>query len=156
VACLAACVLGIALCPCVYIAFGALHGFSLAFKYGVVPALMLGDTFLLWRYLSSPRPKPTPRRIQLLEWLAWSATLGFLHVMSGVNATTGLERFGGACAVFLPVAGACLPIVLNRKTDLGRRLTRLPLGFAVSVLLAVLVVSGAAAYVYLLRAPTYA
>jgi len=155
-AALAACILGLVLCPFLFIAVGALSGFSDAFSFVMLPPFLLGSGFLLARFLSKPSDRAM-RSVLLLaiEGVSWVAVGTFLYFVSGFNLMSGLERSGAACTSFLVASAASLPIVLLRRTALERRLAPLPSAVTVTLLLLILVVSGLATIAYLVAPPAF-
>lgn len=161
-AALAACVLGLALCPLPYIAVGALFRFPPLFSLVMLPPWLLGSGLLLWRYLRKPTEPPAPtagtRRAVLifaLEGASWIAIATFAYFISGFTLMTSAERVGAACTAFLFTGAGCLPLALARRTALERRLAALPSAAAAILLLLLLVATGAAAAAYLLAPPAF-
>lgn len=151
VSALAACLLGLAICPLAFIAMGALAQFPPLFTALFLPPFLLGAGFLLWRYVSRS-PDPPARRLPLLvlEGLGWIAVVVFLYFVSGFTLLTTAERVGLASTAFLTASVLCLPVVLLRRgTALERRLSPLPDAAAIALLLLVLVASAAATVSYL-------
>lgn len=162
VAGLEACIAGLIVSPCFYIATGALAQFPPRFGLVTLPPLLLASGFLLWRLLAgptrgAPSPAPTAHGLALLalEALSFVAIAMFLVLISGVSLMTRFERLGLFCSVHLLMSAACLPLLLRRDTPLARRLGRPPRGLATAVLLLTLVASGAIAAVYQLQEPVF-
>jgi hypothetical protein len=153
---LTACVLGLLVCPLVYVATGALSRFSPAFSFVMLPPFLLGAAFILTRYLAGPAER-SGRRVSLLvvEGAGWIAVAAFLFFVSGVNLMRGFERLGAACTMFLAAAVVWLPVVALRRTALERRLTKLPRAPAITVLLLVVGLASAAAIMYLATPPAF-
>jgi hypothetical protein len=152
---LAACVLGLVLCPFVYVAIGALAGFAPAFAWVTLPPLLLSSGYLLYRFLSTPGENPAGGPQLIAEVVSWIVIIAFVTIVSGFTLQTSFERIGLSLTLFLLASLFCLPVVLMRKTALQQRLVRLPGNVARSVLLAVLSLSAVTATVYLLRAPAF-
>jgi hypothetical protein len=154
---LAACLLGLAVSPIAFIAVGAVGQAPPLFRATFLPAFALGCGFLLWRYLSRPQEGPVWPTTSLLvaEGLAWIAVLAFLYWTSQVNLLRGFERVGAACTAFLVASVLCLPIVLLRRTALERRLSGLPGGLALTLLLVMLAAASAVMAVYLRSPPEF-
>jgi hypothetical protein len=155
VAALAACVLGLLLCPFGYVAIGALAGFAPAFSWVTLPPLLLSSGYLLFRFLTQPKENASSGAHLIAEVVSWIVIVAFITLVSGFTLLTTFERVGLSLTIFLVVSLLCLPVVLIRKTALQQRLTRLPNVIARSVLLLVLLASAATATVYLLRAPAF-
>jgi hypothetical protein len=155
-AALAACVLGLVICPFLYIAVGALSGFSPAFSVVMLPPLLLGSGFLLWRFLSKPTDRATISvPLLLMEGLSWVAIVAFLFLVSGFNLLRGLERFGVGSGFFLVGSVGGVLIVLLRRPALEQRLTRLPKGVAIAALVSLLALAGFAAIATLMTPPAF-
>lgn len=153
---LAACVLGLVLCPFVYIAIGALSGFGPGFVLITLPPLLAASAYLLYRFLSKPSKAATVHGALLVAEIAsWLVIFGFLTVISGFTLLTRFERIGLSSTFFLIATVLCLPGVLLRRTALHQRLARLPRGTAKVALFATLLSSAALAITYLLRAPSF-
>lgn len=160
-AALAACVLGLALCPLPYIAVGALLRFHPMFSLVMLPPWLLASGLLLGRYLRKPiEPPPTAGTSRALlfrglEGASWIAIATFAYFLSGFTLMTSAERVGAACTAFLLTAAGCLPLSLMRRTDLERRLAALSSTAAAVLLLLLLSVSGVAAVTFLLTPPAF-
>ncbi len=159
-AALAACVLGLALCPLPYIAAGALFRFPPLFSLVMLPPWLLGSGLLLGRYLRKPTEPPptagTPRAVLFLgEGASWIAIATFAYFLSGFTLMTAAERVGAACTAFLLTSAVCLPLALARRTALEQRLAALPSTAAAVLLLLILAASGAAAVNHLLTPPAF-
>lgn len=152
---LAACMLGLVVCPFLYIATGALFNFPPAFSLLMLPPLLVGSGFLLWRFLSKPTERAMSILLLVIEGFSWIAIVAFLILTSRFNLLTGFERFGLFCTFFLLASVCCLPLVLMRQTALEQRLTQLPNGVSISALLVILVLSGLAMIAYLLSTPVF-
>jgi hypothetical protein len=152
---LAACVLGLVMCPFPYIGIGALFSFPPAFSFLALPPFLAGSAFLLWRFLSKPADRAMNMLLLILEGISWIAIGAFLIPISGFNLQTGFERFGLSSAFFLLATICCLPLALMRKTALEQRLARLPDWISITALLVILALSGLAVVVYLLKKPAF-
>lgn len=156
VAPLAACVLGLVVCPFAYFAVGALSDLRAPYRYVMVPAFLLASGALLVRYLAKPTEQPGRRlRLLVIEVASWIAIAIFLFIVSGLRLMTGVERVGAACAAFMLASALCLPVVLIRRTALEQRLARLPTAALVTALLAILATSSAAVIAYLTTPPRF-
>jgi hypothetical protein len=154
-AALAACILGLVICPFLYIAIGALFRFPPAFSLLILPPFLVGSGFLLWRFLSKPTDRAMNILFLLIEGISWIAITVFLILISRFNLQTGFERFGLFCTFFLLTSLCFLPLVLMRKTALEQRLTRLPKSVSISALLVLLALSGLVMIAYLLSTPAF-
>jgi hypothetical protein len=152
---LAACVLGLVLCPFAYIAIGALSGFAPAFSFLTLPPLLASAGYLLYRFLSRPAQGPSSALLLSAEVVSWLLIAAFLFAVSGFTLATRFERIGLSATLFVAAAVVSLPGVLIRRTALQQRLRRLPDGVAILLLLAVLAVATSTMVVYLLRAPAF-
>jgi hypothetical protein len=152
---LAACVLGLVMCPFVYVAIGALAAFAPAFSWITLPPLLVSSGYLLFRFLARPNENASSGPHLIAEVLSGIIIVAFIAVVSGFTLQTRLERAGLSLTIFLLASVLCLPVVLMRMTALQRRLMRLPDGIVKSVLLLVLSLSVATATVYLLSAPAF-
>lgn len=152
---LAACVLGLVLCPFVYVAIGALAGFAPAFSWVSLPPLLVSSGYLLSRFLAKPKENASSHPQLMAEILSWSVIVAFVAVVSGFTLQTRFERIGLSLTFFLLASLLCLPGVLMRKTALQQRLGRLPNGVAKSVLLLVLSISAVTATAYLFGAQAF-
>jgi hypothetical protein len=152
---LAACVLGLVLCPFAYIAIGALRGFAPAFSYLTLPPLLAGAGYLLYRFLSRPAQAPSSTLLLSAEVVSWILIALFLVAVSNFTLFTRFERIGLSATLFLVATLVSLPVVILRRTALQGRLSRLPDAVAIVLLLAVLLVAGVTMTVYLLRPPAF-
>ncbi len=153
---LAACVLGLLLCPFAYIAIGALRGFGIAFTLITAPPLLASSGYLLYRFLSRPVQDGASRPLFVwAEAVSWVIIAAFLVLVSGFTLMTGLERIGLTSALFLATTVISFPVVLIRRMALQERLMRLPSTAATLLLATVLVLAATAAAVYALRAPAF-
>jgi hypothetical protein len=152
---LAACVLGLVLCPFAYIAIGALRGFAPAFSFLTLPPLLASAGYLLYRFLSRPPQGPSNMLLLSAEVFSWILIGLFLVVVSGFTLVTRFERFGLSATLFLVASLVSLPVVLLRRTALQQRLSGLPRALAIVLLLAVLVVALVTMVVFLLQAPAF-
>jgi hypothetical protein len=149
-AALAACFVGLVLCPFGFIAGGALSGFSATFSRVLLPPFLLACGFLLRRLLARPGESMARQGLlRSLETTSWLVVVSFLYLVSGANLAKGFERFGGVCTCFLATSAAALPFVLLRPTSLEMRLSHLPRGLAIVALIAIVCVSTVAAIAYL-------
>lgn len=152
---LAACVLGLALCPFIYIAIGALGGFAPAFSFVSLPPLLISCGYLLYRFLSKPGA-PASSGVRLIAELAsWMVIVAFVAIVSNFTLQTPFERLGLSLCFFLLASALCLPMVLMRRTALQQRLMQLPSAVATFVLLLVLLMSTTIVAIYLSRAPAF-
>jgi hypothetical protein len=136
---LAACIVGLVICPVAYIALGIRAEFSWRFYFTALPTFALACGFLLWRYLGKPGERTAPRLPALLaEGVAWIVIARFLFLVSGIHLLRGAERIGVASKWFLVATAISLPIVVMRRTALQRRLTALPKAVVTTMLLLVL------------------
>lgn len=152
---LAACVLGLVLCPFGYVAIGALAGFAPAFAWVTLPPLLLSSGYLLFRFLSPPKENASSSLHRIAEVSSWIVIVAFIAIVSGFTLQTKFERVGFSLTIFLVTSLLCLPVVLMRKTALQQRLARLPNGVVKSVLIAVVLISAATATAHLLGAPAF-
>jgi hypothetical protein len=155
-AALAACSVGLLLCPLVFIAGGALSGFSTAFSLVLLPPFLVSCGFLLRRYLAKPGAAVARQALLWsLEAISWLVVVTFLYLLSGVHLSRGGERFGVMCTSFLAASAAALPFLLLRPTRLETRVARLPRALSVVALVLILAVSTTAMIVYLTAAPAF-
>ena len=152
---LAACVLGLVLCPFAYVAIGALAGFAPAFSFLTLPPLLASAGYLLYRFLSKPAQGSSSTLLLSAEVVSWIVIAAFLVVVSGFTLLTRFERIGLSSTLFLVATLVALPGVLLRRTALQQRLRRFPDGVTLVLLLAVLVVAVVSMVIYLLRAPAF-
>lgn len=152
---LAACILGLVLCPFAYIAIGALTGFAPAFSFLTLPPLLASAGYLLYRFLSRPVQGSSSNLLVSAEVVSWILIAAFLVVVSGFTLLTRFERIGLSSTLFLVATLVSLPSVLMRRTALQERLRRLPDVVTIVLLLAVLLVAVVTMAVYLLRAPAF-
>jgi len=152
---LAACILGLVICPFLYIAIGALFSFSPAFSLLMLPPLLVGSSFLLWRFLSGPTDQATSTMFIVTEGISWIAIVAFVILISRFKLLTAFERFGLFCTFFMLASICCLPLVLIRETALEQRLTQLPNGLSISALLIILMLSGFVIIIYFLSTPVF-
>jgi len=150
---LAALVLGLLVCPFLFIAMGALFRFPPLLSLVALPPLLLGSGFLLRRYLARPT-EAAARGAALLvvEGLSWAVVGVFLFLVSGINIMTRFERLGTVCTSFLAASAVSLPLVLVRRTALERRLARLP-GAVAAVASALILLAAGLVMIAFLRAP---
>ena len=131
---LAACVLGLLLCPFVYLAIGALRAFEPAMFIITLPPLFASVWYLGQRYLRRAANEPLRIRSVLFEAASWLVIGFFLLVVSNLNLMTPIERAGLFFCIH-PVASVVLvPFTVLRTTALKQRLTRLPPWMALTVL----------------------
>jgi hypothetical protein len=153
---LAACALGLILCPFAFIAGGALSDFSAVFSLVLLPPFLLSCGFLLQRFLA--RPEESVARQPLLwslEAISWLVLVTFLYLVSGAKLLRGFERLGAVCTAFLAASAAALPLLLLRPTRLAMRMARLSQPLSILVLLLILAVSTFAMVFYLITPPTF-
>lgn len=145
---LAACVLGLVLCPFVFVANiirrpGAMEA---EFWFVTLPPLLICCGYLLYRFLGKPkeRASSSPRRLivkiigWLMEILSWLVIVAFITVVSFYPLNTTFERILISVTFFLFASLLSLPVVLVRKTALQQRLMQLPRGVVPSVLVLVI------------------
>jgi hypothetical protein len=153
---LAACTLGVLSFPVVFAGLGALSELQPGFVLVITPPWLLASGFLAWRFLARPNDRPARGAAgRIGETLSWCAIVGFAFFASSVRLTTGLERWGACCTLFLVASAVCLPLVLMRRTALEQRLARLPVRMAVLVLVLVLAISGLSTIRYLVNPPAF-
>jgi hypothetical protein len=122
----------------------------------MLPPLLLGSGFLLWRFLSKPTDRATISvPLLLMEGLSWVAIVAFLFLASGFNLLRGLERFGVGSGFFLVGSVGGVLIVLLRRPASEQRLTRLPKGVAIAALVSLLALAGFAAIATLMTPPAF-
>lgn len=139
-------VLGLVICPYLYLAMDIVTGtlftsFPPAFFLLILSPFLVGSGFLLWRFLSKPTDQQTSMRLLIMEGIGWTAVVVFLAYVSGANLQTGFGRFGLACALFLIAWAGCLPLVFMLKTALERRLAAMGSPLTVGVVLIILTIS---------------
>jgi hypothetical protein len=152
---LSACVLGLVLCPYVYIAVGGLSGFGPAFTFVSLPLLIPSTGFLLFRFISPPGRRSRARMALLLEFLCWSVVAAFVAIISGFTLLTTFERIGLTTIFFLIASAGSFPIVHLRATAIRQRMQEVPPPIASAVMLVILTVAGSIGVVYLLAAPRF-
>src|SRR5687767_4776981 len=152
---LAACMLGLVLCPFVYVAIGALAGFAPAFSWVALPPLLLSSGYLLYRFLGKPKESSSSRLHLIVEVLSWILIVSFVAVVSGFTLQTAFERVGLSLTIFLLASLFCLPAAVMRRTALQQRLMRVPNGVVKSVLLVIVSVSLVTATLYLFGARAF-
>jgi hypothetical protein len=154
-AALAACILGLVICPFWYIVIGAPFSFPPAFSFLMLPPQLIGSGYLLWRFLAKPPAHAMILTHVMLETVSWLAIIVFLIAISRFTLMTPFERLGLFCSFFLLAWFCCLPVTLLREIALEQRLRPLPFGVSVSVLIIVLMLSGIAMIAYLARPPAF-
>ncbi len=152
---LSACVLGLVLCPYMYIAIGALGLFAPEFSIMTLPPLVVSSCFLLYRFLSKPTQASSRRLLVAAEIFSWIVIAAFLTLIADFSLATTLERLGLSCAFFSLASVLCLPAVLMRTTALRERMMRLPKSAPKIALPAIIVVSAIMVAIYLIKAPTF-
>lgn len=150
---LAACVMGLAVSPLVFVAAGVLNGFGPAFAWITMPPLLLSIAFLLYRFLSIAGQSDVARLG--LEAVCWLVIAAFLFLVSGVNLLVRLESAGLCATFFLLSAATCLPLVLIRETALRQRLARIPTRIATSALVFALAVAAGLSLAFLIRPASF-
>jgi hypothetical protein len=123
---LAAMVLGLIVCPLVFVAIGGRRDLRPIFFAAASPPVLAATAFLLFRYLARPSVVPPRMASKILEVLSWVVVTTFLVVVSGVNLLVGIERVGASAGIFLVVSLVWLPILIKRRTAIEHRLARLP------------------------------
>jgi hypothetical protein len=141
---LTACILGLATCPWLFIAAGALSQFAPAFSFIMLPPFHIGSGFLLWRYLARPRTAGGGVLLPIAEILSWGAIAVFLFFVSAMSLQRTAERIGSSSTSFLLASLVWLPLVLWHETALEVRIKRLPRGVCESALVILVVVAGIA------------
>jgi hypothetical protein len=131
---LAACTLGLLLCPFVYLAMGALTAFEPALFAVTLPPLGASIYYLGRRYLREEAGKLKKTRHALLEFVSWFVVGGFLLIVSDLGLQTSSERVGLFFCIELPASAACLPFTLRRRMALTERLAHLPAWVAIAAL----------------------
>lgn len=152
---LAACMTGLAICPFLFIAIGALSNFSPSFSFFILPPFLLGSGFLLWRFFSKPADQAANFIFLAMEAISWIGIVASLFLISGFTLMTGFERLGLACTFFLLASAVCLPVIWVRRTTLEERLAHLSKGVAISILLLILMLSGLSTAAYILSKPAF-
>jgi hypothetical protein len=136
---LAALVLGLVLCPFIYVAIGALGQFAPALSFVALPLLLISSGYLLFRFLGKPK-EPASNGMWLIgEILSWFLIAAFIAIVSNFTLFTTFERIGVLLMFFLLASLFSLPVVLTRKTMLQQRLMKL--SNAIIILLFVLIAS---------------
>jgi hypothetical protein len=146
---LAALVLGLVLCPFIYVAIGALRGFEPVFLFVVLPLLLFSNGYLLFRFLGKPKERASSSVWLLAEILSWFVIAAFIMFISQISWFP-LERIGMFLMFFLLASLFSLPVVLMRKTALQQRLMKLPNSVITLLLMLVVSISSAIVVVYLL------
>ena len=120
-------IFGLLLTPLVYIAIGALGGFSMAFSVLSLPPL-LGSMLFLVRRLFSQSPAHGTARPGLMaaEAACWLLVGAFLLIVSGFTLLTTQERMGLFCVLLLLASVLAAPWVLLRPSALVARVAQWP------------------------------
>lgn len=136
---LAAFVLGLVLCSFIYAVIAQRQGFGAAFYFAVLPPLLIGNGYLLFRLLGRPQ-EPASRGVWLIaETLSWFVIAAFIAFVSYFVMDTLTEGIAALFVFNLLASLFSLPVVLLRKTALQQRLMKLP--HRVTMLALALVVS---------------
>jgi hypothetical protein len=154
---LAALVLGLVLCPFIYVAIGALGQFAPALSFVALPPLLISSGYLLFRFLGKPK-EPASNSVWLIgrilsligEILSWFVIAAFLVIVSNFTLFTTFERISVLLKFFLLTSLFSLPFVLIRKTMLQQRLMQLPNSVIILLFILVVSISAAIVVVYLL------
>ena len=94
---LAACVLGIVVCPVPYVVLAARAELSPTALATAALPFMLGATILLKRFLTKPTTGLTRGlAMRLIELASWIAVVSFLLFISQIHLLRGLQRWGGS------------------------------------------------------------
>ncbi len=152
---LTACILGIVACPFLYIAIGATFSFSIAFSLIMLPPMLMGNGFLLWRFLSKPPGLTMKIPLLIGEGLSWVSILLFLFFISDFTLQTERERIGFFLTLYLAASVGCFPLALLRETSVERRIAGLPPLTTIGLLLGILLPSALLVIPYLLSAPRF-
>ena len=115
---LASCLSGIVLTPLLYIAIGALGGFSSQFSYIILPVYLLCGGYLLRRFYSSPTQHHTGHWGLFLEAICLLLVIVFLAVISGFRLLTTTERISLSAVFFLLTTTLSFPVIYLRATAL--------------------------------------
>lgn len=135
-------IIGLLLTPLVYIAIGALGGFSMAFSLLSLPPLLGSMLFLLRRLVaSSPAQGTAGRGLMAAEAVCWLLVGFFLLIVSGFTLLTTQERFGLFCVLLLLASVLASPWVLLRPSALVARVAQWPAQLVVAGALAAAVAS---------------
>jgi hypothetical protein len=147
---LAACVLGIVLCPVPYALLAARAEFtSFALPTTALP-FAIGAAVLFRRLLRKPQVVATrSRAMQWVELASWVTVVSFLFFISQIHLLRGVQRWGAVSAVFLSASVCCLPLVWLRPTVIEQRLAVLPRALILTALCGILAVSGILLLMYL-------
>lgn len=149
---LAACVLAAVINPLLYIALGVPFQPSSS-VIPVASALVVApaSAFLLWRFLSRPRDRASRSAGRWAEAISAAIVLLVGALMSQMVFVENSRRLGFAGAAFLSAWVFCTPPVFWRQSALEQRLTRVPSGFAATIVIVVLLVSGYLSYTFVTR-----
>jgi len=152
---LSACIVGLAICPYLYVVAGALFSFSFLFSLLMLPPLLLSSGFLLWRFLSKPEDQPMRIKSRILEGVSWIMIAVFVVMISDFKLQTNFEKFGLFCTFFLLTSICCLPLVMMRETALKKRLTQISNGLSKNVFILIWILSVLMMIIYFLNAPDF-
>ncbi len=147
---LAACIVGLVVCPFAFIAIGALSGFSLVFSFIALPPLLASSACLLYRFLSAPSVKSSSRWWWLAQIVSWMFIFAFLVIISGFTLLTIAERFGLLSSLFLVCSLLSLPFVIHRETALRQTLQSWPQQAMLLLLVVILLASFSTSLFYAL------
>ena len=147
---LAALVLGLVLCPYIYVAIGALGQFAPALSFVALPLLLISSGCLLFRFLGKPKERASSNAWLIAEILSWFVIAAFITVISNFTLFTTFERIATFFMFFLLASLLSLPVVLMRKTALQQRLMKLPNRVITPLLVLIVSVSAAIVVVDLL------
>lgn len=152
---LAACVLGIVLCPFAYVAMGALSRFSSVVTMIGLPLVGTSSGYLLKRYLSKPNESKSTQIRLIAEAVCWHVSAAFLTIVSHFTLMTTLERIGLSVALAAACAVLCLPVVLLRQTSLRERLAQLQPHVGTGVLLVIVLAAFTTTLAHFLLPPGF-
>ncbi|XVJ69342.1 MAG: hypothetical protein HEQ39_06585 [Rhizobacter sp.] len=120
-------IMGLLLTPLVYVAIGALGGFSMAFSILSLPLLLVSTLFLMRRFLLRiSAPGKAGLGFMVVELVCWLLVGVFLFIVSGFTLLTAEERMGQFCVLLLIATVLATPLVLLRPSALARRVAQWP------------------------------
>ena len=146
---LTALVLGLALCPFIYVLYSALLLFLFltpGFCLVALPLLLTSSSYLLFRFIGKPKePSSSGLIAEILSWFVIAVVTTIIAKSIPIVFGDTFDRIALFSIVFLLASLICFPVVLTRKTALQQRLMKLP--NIVITLLSVLIVSVSAAII---------